>query len=76
MVSYTGSIVKWTVDELAFADRKTCKLFTIHKGVHPRVDVDRLYLPTNFGGHSLKSVIDSLVRQLSVALGENWSIHM
>ena len=61
VVSYTGGIVKWTVDELAAADRKTRKLFTIYKGLHPRADVDRLYLPRNCGGRNLRNVKESIL---------------
>jgi len=61
VVSYTGGIIKWTVDELTAADHRTCKLFTaMHKDVHPQADVDSLYLPRNCGVHNLKSVKDSI----------------
>ena len=60
VVSYMGGIVKWTVDELAAADRNTRKLFTMHKGLCPRADVDCLYLPRNRGGRNLKSVKSSV----------------
>jgi len=32
----------------------------MHKGLHPRADVDHLYLPRNYGGRNLKSVKDSI----------------
>ena len=39
-------------------DRKTRKLLTINRGLHPKSDVDRLYLPRKKGGRGLKSVED------------------
>ena len=39
-------------------DRKTRKLLTINRGLHPRSDVDRLYLSRKKGGRGLKSIKD------------------
>ena len=50
------------------ADRKTRKLFTIHKGLHPQADVDCHYLPRNCGGRNLRSVKESaLIEERSLA---------
>ena len=39
-------------------DRKTSKLFTIYRALHPRSDVDRLYIPRKEGGKGLISIED------------------
>ena len=42
---YTVGIVDWTIAELEDLDRKTMKLMTAHRALHPQSDIDRLYLP-------------------------------
>ena len=41
-------------------DQTTRKLMTMHKALHPRDDVDRLYVPRNEGGRGLASIEDSV----------------
>ena len=53
---YTAGILDWTVDELKEMDRKTRKLMTMNDVLHPRADVDRLYVPREEGGRGMKSV--------------------
>ena len=67
VVRYTAGIVKWTVEELQKMDRETRKLMTIYRGLHPRADVDRIYLPREIGGRGLKAVEDT-VREEELAL--------
>ena len=69
VVRYTAGIVKWNVEEVKEIDRKTRKLMTIHHGLHPRADVDRLYLPRSKGGRGLKSVED-IVNEEEIALND------
>ena len=45
----------WNVDR---SDRKTRKLITIYGMLHPRGDVDRLYLPREIGRRGLMGVED------------------
>ena len=58
IIHYTTGIVKWNVDDLRSMDRKTRKVLTMHRGLHPRSDVDRLYISRKKGGRGLKSVED------------------
>ena len=44
LVRYSGPFLKWTRDELRQMDKRTRKLMTMHKALHPREDVDRLYV--------------------------------
>ena len=37
-------------------DRKTRKLFTMHRSMHPQSDVDRLYCKRTEGGRGLQSI--------------------
>ena len=45
LVRYAGPFLKWTRDELRQMDKRTKNLMTMHKALHPRDDVDRLYVP-------------------------------
>ena len=44
LVRYSGPFLKWTRDELKQMDRRTRKIMTMHKALHPRDYVDRLYV--------------------------------
>ena len=41
-------------------DQRTRKLMTMHKALHPRDDVDRLYVSRKEGGRGLTSIEDSI----------------
>ena len=60
LVRYSGPFLKWTRDELRQMDRRTGKLMTMHKALHPRDDVDRLYVARKEGGRGLDSIEDSV----------------
>ena len=69
-VRYTAGIFfDWTVDELKDMDRKTRKLLTMNNGLHPRADVDRLYLPRREGGKGMMS-IEEIVRLEECSLSD------
>ena len=57
---YSGHFLKWTRDELRQMNQRTRKLMTMHKALHPRDDVDRLYVPRKEGGRRLASIEDSV----------------
>ena len=44
LVRYSGPFLKWTREELEQIDQRTRKLMTMHNALHPRDDVDRLYV--------------------------------
>ena len=44
LVRYSGPFLKWTRDEHKQMDLRTRKLMTMHKALHLRDDVDRLYV--------------------------------
>jgi len=45
LVCYTAGIINWRKDELEAMDRKTSIMMTICNSLHPRADVDRIYIP-------------------------------
>ena len=47
LLRYSTAFVSWRKSELHTTDRKTRKLFTIYGALHPKSDVDRLYIPRN-----------------------------
>ena len=53
VVTYSFSIINWTLQELAKLDTKTRNFLTMYKMHHPKSDVDRLYLLRNEGGGGL-----------------------
>ena len=59
-VRYSGPFLKWTRDELKQMDQRTRKLLTTHKALHPRDDVDRLYVSRKEGGRGLSSIEESV----------------
>ena len=44
LLRYGTGIINWKVDELKKMDRKTKKTLTIYGALHPKSDIDRLYL--------------------------------
>ena len=65
---YTAGIVDWTIAELEDLDRKTRKLMTAHRTLHPQSDIDRLYLPRIILGRGLlqiRQTVEKEIRNLS-----------
>ena len=60
LIRYSGPFLKWTRDELKQTDQRTKKIMTMHKALHPRDDVDRLYVSRKEGGRGLTSIEDSV----------------
>ena len=60
LVRYSGHFLKWTRDELKQMDQWSRKLITMHKALHPRDNVDRLYVSKKEGGRGLTSTEDSI----------------
>ena len=60
VLRYSGGILDWTKEELENIDRKTRKIMTINRALHPRANVARLYLPRNTGGRGLRSAEETI----------------
>ena len=59
VVRYSAPFLGWNKDELQALDRRTRKLMTMHKALHPKSNVERLYLPRKEGGRGLISIEDA-----------------
>ena len=53
VVQYSFGIIDWKISEIKKIDTKTRKLLNMHKMLHPKADVERLYLPRKDGGRGL-----------------------
>ena len=60
LVTYSAPFLKWSRDEPKQMDQRTRKLMTLYKALHPRDDVDRLYVSRIEGGRELASIEDSV----------------
>ena len=60
LVRYAAGVVDWNQNELQAMDRKTRKLLTIYGGLHPKSDVDRIYLDRKKGGRGLMGVEETV----------------
>ena len=74
IIRYTAGIVNWKKSELRELDRKTRKILNMNQALHPRSNVDRLYLPRSEGGRGLLSIEECVnieKRSLGLYLKEN-----
>ena len=60
LVRYSGPFLKQTRVELRKMDQRTRKIMTIHKALHPRGNVDRLYVLRKGEGRGLACIEDSV----------------
>ena len=56
VVQYSFGIIDWKISELKKIDTNTGKLLNMHKMLHPKADVERLYLPRRDAGRGLIEV--------------------
>ena len=69
LLRYSVAFVSWRKSELDAIDRKTRKLFTIYGTLHPKSDLDKLYIPRKEGGIgliSIKDCVELAIRGLEV----------
>ena len=52
--------MKWTGEEVKQMAQRTIKLMSLHKALHSRDDIDRLYVSRKEGGRGLASIEDSI----------------
>ena len=60
LLRYAAGFIDWTQGELEALDRRVRKLMTMHNALHPKSDIDRLYLPRREGGRGLISAADAV----------------
>ena len=58
LIRYLAAFVSWRKNELEAIDRKTRKFFTMYGALHPKSDVDRLYIPRKERGRGLIFIED------------------
>ena len=58
LLRYGAGIINWKVEELKSLDRTTRKTLTMYGALHPRSDVDRLYVKRKEGGRGLINIED------------------
>ena len=73
LLRYSAEFVIWRKSELQATDRKTRKLFTIYGALHPKSDVDRLYIPRKEGRRVLISIEDCV--ELAIIRGLEVYVH-
>ena len=78
LVRYSGPFFKWARDQLKQMDQRTRKLMTMHKLLHLRDDVDRLYVSRKEGGRGLASIedtVDASIQRLEDYIGKHeWGL--
>ena len=62
---YGAGTIKWNKEELHEIDRKSRKIMTMNKELHPRSDVARIYVPRNKEGRGLISCESCMRREES-----------
>ena len=55
-MQYSFGIIDWKISELKKIDTKTRKVLNMHNMLHPKADVERLYLPRRDAGRGLIEV--------------------
>ena len=53
IVIHGAGVLQWRFDKLKELDRKAQRLLAMHKGLHPKSDVDRLYVSRKEEGRGL-----------------------
>ena len=68
LLRYSPAFVSWRKSELQAINRKTRKLLTIYGALHPKSDVDRLYISRKGGRYliSIEHCVELAIRGLEV----------
>ena len=53
LLRYGAGIINWKIDELKKMDKTTRKTLTMYGVLHPKSDIDQLYLKRKLGGRGL-----------------------
>ena len=69
LLRYGAEIINWKVDELKKTDRTMRKTLMMYGALHPKSDIDRLYLKRKHGGRGLISLEICVARSEENNLG-------
>lgn len=72
ILRYGGGILDWKTEELKAMDRRSRKFLAMYGALHPKSDVDRLYIPRKKGGRGLAGCEKSVKAEVN-SIG--WYIH-
>ena len=70
LLKYSATFIDWNCTELTQLDRRARKLMTMHNALHPKSNVDRLYISRNEVGRGLHGV-EEAVKLINLGL-ENY----
>ena len=56
IIRYGAGIINWTQEELKCIDKKSRRMLTMYRSMHPRADIDSLYWKKADVGKGLASV--------------------
>ena len=71
-VKYWGQFLKWTREEIKEIEHRNWKLMTMYMVLHPRHDVDSLYVSRKEGGRGLASFEDSFTHHYNNLKTKVW----
>ena len=60
LLRYSATFTDWNGAELTQLARRTRKLITMHNALHPKTNVDRLYIPSKEDGRGLQGVEEAV----------------
>ena len=60
LLRYSAAFIDWNCTELTQLDRRIRKLMIMHNALHPKSNVDRLYIPRKEGGRGLQGVEEAV----------------
>ena len=63
LIRYGAGIIDWTKNEIDEIDRETRKMLNMYGCLHPKSNVDRLYVKRENGGRELTSVGDCIINE-------------
>ena len=69
VIRYCAGIIDWKNSELSNMDRRTRKVLNMYQALHPKLNVDRRYLPHSEGGKGLLS-LEKCVNAENRSLGQ------
>ena len=60
LLRYSAAFIDWNCTELTQLDRRNKKLMTMHNALHPKSNIDRLYISRKEGGRGLQGIEEAV----------------